>query len=185
MPPITSFLTARSITNPSNTLSTPSSSILARSNASESPSGASPSPSTNAHAPGHCAVFPIDHSRLRIDGKPCPKLEFRIREKRALGGRISWVYKHGAELDHLGAKYWLCQRCHLSRSTKQQLFTAGSTSSIADHLRSNHGIKKPGGAAEEPDDCMQVVTPFMAEKWKDIFTDWAIELQLSHKQATY
>jgi hypothetical protein len=29
-----------------------------------------------------------------------------------LGGAVSWVYKHGAELEDQNGKYWLCQRCH-------------------------------------------------------------------------
>jgi hypothetical protein len=32
---------------------------------------------------------------------------------------------------------------------------------------------------------MKLISPFQEAKWKEISTDWAIELQLSHMQATH
>src|SRR5580692_7170097 len=58
-----------------------------------------------------------------------------------------------------------------------------------DHLRIVHKIQKAGRKQAEPsntvDDCMKLISPFQEAKWKEIFTDWAIELQLSHMQATH
>jgi hypothetical protein len=116
-------------------------------------------------------------------------MQWRIRNKRSLGSAVSWVYEHGAELEDQEGKYWLCQRCHEKGDYQRQLFVGDSTSSIRDHLRFIHKIQKAGSELAETasgiDDCMKLITPFQEARWKEIFTDWAIELQLSHMQATH
>jgi hypothetical protein len=58
-----------------------------------------------------------------------------------------------------------------------------------EHLRIIHRIRKAGSEQAENtspmDDCMKLITPFQETRWKEMFTDWAIDLQLSHIQATH
>jgi hypothetical protein len=38
-------------------------------------------------------------------------MQWRVRNKKSLGNRVSWVYEHGAELEDEEGKYWLASGC--------------------------------------------------------------------------
>src|SRR5437764_14712426 len=81
---------------------------------------ASPCPTTS-----HCCVFDIDKSILWYENKLLKNVEYRPRHRRVLHtkAKISWIYKHGADLQADGVpKIWLCKICHLRKSIKSQLF---------------------------------------------------------------
>jgi hypothetical protein len=192
MTSIARFLTLHKAQNQSSNPSNPSSLSITTTDTLNAAPAPSPSPAAleaaRAATPSHCAVFTINWDKIRKDGRRT-EMQWRIRNKRSLGNGVSWVYKHGAELEDQEGKYWLCQRCHEKGNYKSQLFIGDSTSSIIDHLRIIHKIRKVGSEQAETisatDDCMKLITPFQEARWKEIFTDWAIELQLSHTQATH
>src|SRR5687768_297216 len=77
--------------------------------------------------PPHSLSFPINWGVLRRhDGTILKDIQYRIRRKRSVGRRVkvSWIYSHGAELEHSNDKYFLCADCHTKKRYISQLFAA-------------------------------------------------------------
>ena len=195
MASLSRFLTFQNAQNRSSSPQTPLSSNVVTTDTPNTTQTPSPSPlfdtalaAGRVGTPSHCVAFAINWDSIRKDGKPLD-LQWRIRNKRSLGNGVSWVYEHGAELENGKGKYWLCRRCHEKGNYKSQLFVGDSTSSIMDHLRVVHKIRRVGGEQDETSNaihnCMKLISPFQEARWKEMFTDWSIELQLSHMQTTH
>jgi len=87
-------------------------------------------PSTNG------GDFEINWEQLYFAGKRLVGAVYRQRHKRVIGtgAKISWVWQHGAELEHQGSRYWLCRRCHQSKKYHNQLLSAKGTSHIHERI---------------------------------------------------
>lgn len=68
--------------------------------------------------PPHSLSLPINWAVIRRhDGTILKGIQYRIRGKRSVGRRVkvSWIYSHGAELEHSNDKYFLCADCHTKK----------------------------------------------------------------------
>jgi len=130
----------------------------------------------------------------RHDGTVLKGIQYRIRDKRTVGGRVkvSWIYSYGAELEHSNDKYFLCADCHTKKRYFSQLFAAESTTAAIQHLVEFHKVKKPSTSANEDDDieptitaeAFQLVMPFNEDEYKQKLIDWVIKLRLSYREVT-
>lgn len=57
----------------------------------------------------------------------------------------SWIYRHGANLDHNGVRYWLCRLCHVKKSYSA-VYASSGTPHAAGHLFRRHQIAEFGRA---------------------------------------
>lgn len=154
--------------------------------------------------PTHCE-FDVDWENIWHSSKRLVGVRFRPRHRRTVGTKIkeSWVYQHGASLDHNGSRYWLCKICHLKKSYKTALYTASGTHHIANHLSRAHRITEQGQIQQQVHNpftvaalrmssnptlsrqsSYQVATPFNAETWKARFVDWCILEDVTFRQAS-
>lgn len=85
--------------------------------------------------------FDIDWENIWHCGKRALGAKKRHRHKRAVDTKIkeSWIYRHGANLDHNGVRYWLCRLCHEKKSYSA-LYASPGTSHAARHLLRRHQI---------------------------------------------
>ncbi|KJZ70326.1 hypothetical protein HIM_10294 [Hirsutella minnesotensis 3608] len=145
--------------------------------------------------PPHSLSFPIDWGMLRRhDGTVLKGIQYRIRDKRTVGGRVkvSWIYSYGAELEHSNDKYFLCAECHIKKRYFSQLFAAESTTAAIQHLVEFHKVKRPSVAANEDDgiepsspaEAFQLVMAFNEDEYKQKLIDWVIQLRLSYREVT-
>ncbi|KAM0664442.1 hypothetical protein ACQRIU_007024 [Beauveria bassiana] len=142
--------------------------------------------------PPHSLSFQINWSVLRRhDGTVLKGIQYRIRDKRTVGGRVkvSWIYSYGAELEHSHDKYCLCAECHTKKRYSSQLFAAESTTAAIQHLVEFHKVKRPSILADDDDDtepgsaaAFQLVMPFNEEEYKQKLIDWVITLRLSYRE---
>jgi hypothetical protein len=130
----------------------------------------------------------------RHDGTVLKGIQYRIRDKRTAGRRvkISWIYSHGAELEHSNDKYFLCADCHTKKRYFSQLFAAESTTAAIQHLVEFHKVKRPSISTNDDEDvdpndiaeAFQLVMPFNEDEYKQKLIDWAIKLRLSYREVT-
>ncbi|RKK17338.1 hypothetical protein BFJ66_g17933, partial [Fusarium oxysporum f. sp. cepae] len=164
-----------------------------------------PSPSTLSDERGvpdasQCS-FPIDWDKIRYNRKPVPSIRYRQPHKRAINSKSqpSAIYRHGAQLTTDGNnKFWLCKYCHISGHHDAALFASESTTSIIYHLKQQHRLEEFGYKATGSDPFSIAkrttsLTPYLGSrravfndlKFKDDFTDWVIDLDLTFRQATH
>lgn len=145
--------------------------------------------------PPHSLSFPINWGALRRhDGTILKGIQYRIRDKRSVGRRVkvSWIYSHGAELEHSNDKYFLCADCHTKKRYISQLFAAESTTAAIQHLMEFHKIKRPSSSTDDDDDAdtnnatevFQLAMPLNEDEYKQKLIDWAIKLRLSYREVT-
>jgi len=84
------------------------------------------------------------------------RYQLRLRTKRNIGKSwISWIFKHGAEVEELQnngtyeGRFWLCKHCHDNR-TEQRPLDCSSTNSAVSHLRVTHLINSKGAISSVP-----------------------------------
>ncbi|PWI63935.1 hypothetical protein PCL_02788, partial [Purpureocillium lilacinum] len=117
----------------------------------------------------------------------------------------SWIYRHGANLEHKGIRYWLCKLCHEKRSYSTALYASSGAAHAARHLLRQHQV------AEFCDRSTSLSTPFTlaarseagsmclsrqaaqnspfrphfdAASWKAHFADWIILEDVTFRQAS-
>ena len=145
--------------------------------------------------------FAIKWDDIRHDGKSLPLIRYRQPHKRTLNSKLqpSAIYKHGAQLTTDGDnKYWLCKYCHVRGHHHTALFPSESTTSIIYHLRHQHKLEDFGyqTAVSNPFNMAKGATDltsylggrrlvFNDLQFKDDFTDWVIDLDLTFRQATH
>lgn len=161
-----------------------------------------PSTADERQAPGTSqCVFPIKWESIRYDGKPLPSIRYRQPHKRTLNSKLqpSAIYKHGAQLTTDGDnKYWLCKYCHIRGHHHNALFSSESTTSIIYHLKHQHKLEEFGyqSADSRTFNTVKGITDlssylggrrlvFNDLQFKDNFTDWVIDLDLTFRQATH
>lgn len=145
--------------------------------------------------PPHSLSFPIDWAVIRRhDGTILKGIQYRIRDKRSVGKRVkvSWIYSHGAELEHSNDKYFLCADCHTKKRYISQLFAAESTTAAIQHLTEFHKVKRPSNSTDDDEDThtdqaaevFQLAMPFNEDEYKQKLIDWALKLRLSYREVT-
>ncbi len=145
--------------------------------------------------PPHSLSFPINWAVIRRhDGAILKGIQYRIRDKRSVGRRVkvSWIYSHGAELEHSNDKYFLSADCHTKKRYISQLFAAESTTAAIQHLTEFHKVKRPSNSTDDDEDThtdhagevFQLTMPFNEDEYKQKLIDWAITLRLSYREVT-
>lgn len=130
-----------------------------------------------------------------------PSIRYRQPHKRTLNSKAqsSAIYKHGAQLTTDGDnKFWLCKYCHVRGQHDSALFNSGATTSIIYHLKHLHKLEEFGykPVASNPFDTAKGTTSsipclgsrrlvFNDFQFKDEFIDWAVDLDLTFRQATH
>ncbi|KAG7410115.1 putative AC9 transposase [Fusarium oxysporum f. sp. raphani] len=152
--------------------------------------------------------FDIDWENIWHCGKRLVGVKKRPRHRRVVGTKMkeSWIYRHGANLEHKGVRYWLCRLCHEKRSYSTALYASSGTAHAARHLPRQHQI------AEFGDSSPSLTTPFTLaaasasssvralsrqaslgfqlgshfdeRSWKARFVDWIILEDVTFRQAS-
>ncbi|KAK2923026.1 HAT, C-terminal dimerization domain [Fusarium oxysporum f. sp. vasinfectum] len=152
--------------------------------------------------------FDIDWENIWHCGKRLVGVKKRPRHRRVVGTKMkeSWIYRHGANLEHKGVRYWLCRLCHEKRSYSTALYASSGTAHAARHLLRQHQI------AEFGDSSPSLTTPFTLaaasasssvralsrqaslgfqlgshfdeRSWKARFVDWIILEDVTFRQAS-
>ena len=152
-------------------------------------------PSTNG------GDFEINWEQLYFAGKRLVGAVYRQRHKRVIGtgAKISWVWQHGAELEHQGSRYWLCRRCHQSKKYHNQLLSAKGTSHIHEHMAAHHLLRESGpvlsSTSRNPFERANATTASFAipdintrliddVQWKEDYISWIICEDITFRQAT-
>ena len=93
----------------------------------------------------HCE-FNIDWENIWHNSKRLVGVKRRPRHKRVVGTKVkeSWIYRHSANLEHDGVRYWLCRICHVKRSYSKALYASSGTAHAAGHLLREHEITESG-----------------------------------------
>lgn len=160
-----------------------------------------PLPTKGSYERALNVFFPIKWDSIRYDGKPLPSIRYRQPHKRTLNSKLqpSAIYRHGAQLTTDGDnKYWLCKYCHVCGHHHTALFSSESTTSIIYHLKHQHKLEEFGyqRAVSNPFNLAKGTTNltsylggrrlvFNDLQFKDNFTDWVIDLDLTFRQATH
>jgi hypothetical protein len=156
----------------------------------------------------HCE-FNIDWNNLWHNGKRLNGAKLRPRHRRVINTKVkeSWIYGHGASLEHNGARYWLCKLCHLKRSYSTALYSSAGTTHAAKHLLREHKISESGqlppsqvlnpftfaGSSVSSSGMhlsrqsslgLPLATRFSEEVWKNRFVDWVILEDVTFRQAS-
>ncbi|KAG6978212.1 putative MFS-type transporter [Fusarium oxysporum f. sp. conglutinans] len=180
--------------------STPSSASTQTNVPNDKPSPSRLSDERGAPDASQCP-FPIDWDKIRYNRKPVPSIRYRQPHKRAINSKSqpSAIYRHGAQLTTDGNnKFWLCKYCHSSGHHDAALFASESTTSINYRLKQQHRLEEFGYKAVGSDPFSIAkrtasLTPYLGSrravfndlKFKDDFTDWVIDLDLTFRQATH
>lgn len=146
-------------------------------------------------------TFHIEWDKIRYERKPLPLIRYRQPHKRTLNSKAqsSAIYKHGAQLTTDGDnKFWLCKYCHISGQHDSALFNSGATTSIIYHLKHLHKLEEFGykRVASNPFDMAKGKTssiPYLGSRrlvfndfqFKSESIDWAVDLDLTFRQATH
>jgi hypothetical protein len=137
--------------------------------------------------------FDIDFQLLRSFGT----YRLRPKTKRSVGGsRVSWIFKHGAEVEKLqsngqyGGRYWICKDCHQKR-IKLEPHSVIATGSASYHLEKVHKVSPHGPIVDETQN-RQAITNWLpnssrqslsAEKWQQKFINWIVHDDITFSQA--
>lgn len=172
-----------------------------------------PSTSTSAAPDGTAddtssCEFDIDWENIWHCGKRLLGAKKRPRHRRVIGTKIkeSWIYRHGANLEHKGVRYWLCRFCHEKRSYSTALYASSGTAHAARHLLRQHQIAELGDSnpglttpftlaatstsssvrslSRQTSLGFQLATPFDERSWKARFVDWVILEDVTFRQAS-
>ncbi|KAF5228595.1 hypothetical protein FANTH_14457 [Fusarium anthophilum] len=152
--------------------------------------------------------FDIDWENIWHCGKRLVGVKKRPRHRRVVGTKMkeSWIYRHGANLEHKGVRYWLYRLCHEKRNYSTALYASSGTAHAARHLLRQHQI------AEFGDSSPSLTTPFTLaaasastsvralsrqaslgfqlgshfdeRSWKARFVDWIILEDVTFRQAS-
>ncbi|EWY79581.1 hypothetical protein FOYG_17275 [Fusarium oxysporum NRRL 32931] len=152
--------------------------------------------------------FDIDWENIWHCGKRLVGAKKRPRHKRVIGTKIkeSWIYQHGANLDHNGVRYWLCRLCHEKKSYATALYASSGTSHATRHLLRQHqiaefgesgpGLRNPFTLAASSASSssrplsrqaslgFQLASHFNESAWKARFVDWIILEDVTFRQAS-
>ncbi|PWI64051.1 hypothetical protein PCL_00034 [Purpureocillium lilacinum] len=152
--------------------------------------------------------FDIDWENIWHGGKRLVGAKKRPRHRRVVGAKMkeSWIYRHGANLEHKGIRYWLCKICHKQRSYSTALYASSGTAHAARHLlRQHHVAESSGGSpslttpftlaatsASTPPRPLsrqstlgfQLASLFDERSWKARFVDWIILEDVTFRQAS-
>ena len=164
-------------------------------------------PGTTAGDASQCE-FNIDWENIWHCGKRLVGVKKRPRHRRVVGTKMkeSWIYQHGANLEHKGVRYWLCRLCHEKRSYSTALYASSGTAHAARHLLRQHQITEFGGinpslttpftlaATSTPSSVrplsrqaslgFQLASHFDERSWKSRFVDWVILEDITFRQAS-
>lgn len=115
----------------------------------QTPTDATPEPA--ADDASQCE-FDIDWENTWHGGKRLLGAKKRPRHRRGVGTNVkeSWIYRHGANLEHKGMSYWLCKLCHERRSYSTALYASSGTAHAARHLLRQHQIGGRNPCLETP-----------------------------------
>ncbi|KAG6988733.1 hypothetical protein FOFC_20727 [Fusarium oxysporum] len=152
--------------------------------------------------------FEIDWENIWHGGKRLMGAKRRPRHRRVIGTKIkeSWIYRHGANLEHHGVRYWLCRICHVKKSYSTALFVSSGTSHAARHLLRQHQITEAGESdpslatpftlaatsgsslsrllSRQASLGLQLASHFDEGTWKARFVDWIIVEDVTFRQAS-
>jgi hypothetical protein len=152
--------------------------------------------------------FDIDWENIWHGGKRLVGAKKRPRHKRVIGTKIkeSWIYRHGANLEHRGVRYWLCRICHMKKSYSTALYVSSGTSHAARHLLRQHQITEVGESgpglatpftlaatyssssshplSRQASLGLQLASHFDEGTWKARFVDWVIAEDVTFRQAS-
>jgi hypothetical protein len=151
--------------------------------------------------------FDIDWENIWHSGKQLVGVKKRPRHKRVIGTKIkeSWIYQHGANLEHSGVRYWLCRLCHMKKSYSTALYVSSGTSHAARHLLRQHQIAEVGKSgpnlttpfslamtnrssshslSQQASLGLQLTSHFDERTWKARFVDWVILEDITFRQAS-
>ena len=144
----------------------------------------------------------IWHGSARLEGA-----KLRPRHRRVINTKAkeSWIFRHGASLEHKKARYWLCRLCHLKKSYSTALYSAAGTTHAAKHLTREHRISQPGELPNLPANPFSfaaslsthrtslsrqssvglgLASRFNESLWKARFVDWVILEDITFRQAS-
>jgi hypothetical protein len=152
--------------------------------------------------------FDIDWENIWHCGRRLIGAKKRPRHRRVVGTNMkeSWIYRHGANLEHGGVRYWLCRLCHEKRSYSTALYASSGTAHAARHLVRQHQIVEFGDrspclatpftiAAKSASASVrslsrqtslgfQLASHFDERSWKSRFVDWVILEDVTFRQAS-
>ncbi|OBS16247.1 hypothetical protein FPOA_13050 [Fusarium poae] len=152
--------------------------------------------------------FQIDWENIWHGGKRLMGAKRRPCHRRVIGTKIkeSWIYRHGANLEHHGVRYWLCRICHVKKSYSTALYVSSGTSHAARHLLRQHQITEAGESdpslatpftlaatsgsslsrllSRQASLGLQLASHFDEGTWKARFVDWIIVEDVTFRQAS-
>ncbi|KAJ0124183.1 Uncharacterized protein HZ326_31401, partial [Fusarium oxysporum f. sp. albedinis] len=152
--------------------------------------------------------FEIDWENIWHGGKRLMGAKRRPRHRRVIGTKIkeSWIYRHGANLEHHGVRYWLCRICHVKKSYSTALYVSSGTSHAVRHLLRQHQITEAGESdpslatpftlaatsgsslsrllSRQASLGLQLASHFDEGTWKARFVDWIIVEDVTFRQAS-
>jgi len=158
--------------------------------------------------------FDINWKELRHGHKPLRNPRYCPRNKRFIntGFLPSPIYRHGADvIDEDHKRWWVCQRCHLTKRYSEGVYPAESTTGAIRHLRAFHNIvvnregqdetiqgpllrspyiargsntTPPLTVATTDSNATSSRIPFSHDKYKDFYIDWIVHDNITFRQAT-
>ena len=166
------------------------------------------SPDATSETDASPSEFNIDWENIWHGGKRLVGAKKRPRHKRVIGTKIkeSWIYRHGANLEHRGVRYWFCRICHVKKSYSTALYVSSGTAHAARHLFRQHQITEAGDSGPglatpftlaatdgfSPSHCLsrqailglQLASHFDEGAWKARLIDWVIVEDVTFRQAS-
>ena len=164
-------------------------------------------PETSPDDSSQCE-FDIDWENIWHGGRRLVGAKKRPRHRRVVGTKMkeSWIYRHGANLEPRGVRYWLCRLCHEKKSYSTALYASSGTAHAARHLHRQHQVTEscecgPGlttpftlaatsvTASTRPLSRQatlgfQLASNFDERPWKARYVDWIILEDVTFRQAS-
>ncbi len=152
--------------------------------------------------------FDIDWENIWHCEKRLLGAKKRPRHRRVIGTKMkeSWLYRHGANLEYKGVRYWLCRLCHEKKSYSTALYASSGTAHVARHLLRQHQTAEFGNSnpdlttpftlastsmfssvrplSQQASLGFQLAPHFDERSWKAGFVDWVILEDVTFRQAS-
>lgn len=174
---------------------------------------ATPEPTPDASNTSHFVAIDLTKVRAS-NGTYIHGLCYRTRHRTQLAGhnKISWLFNHGADCeDATGARWWVCKYCHHDRRFTDGVYKFTGTHATESHLRQVHKVYNPKKPWQEPlpnrqagstlhdffessssrstpfspaNSYSTVAVPFADLRFKRIFVDTVVKLDLTFRQAS-
>lgn len=173
---------------------------------------ATPEPTTNALSTSHYVAIDLTKVRTS-NGTRIHGLCYRTCHRTQLAGqnKISWLFDHGADCeDATGARWWICKYCHHDGCFTGGVYKFTGSHAAESHLRQIHKVYNPKKPWQEllsnrqagstlhdffessssrstplspASSYSTVAAPFADMRFKRIFVDTVVKLDLTFRQA--